>query len=147
MADSSSSTVRDHFLEKAQKMKYQQSVNSFITNLIELSLILKTHKIEDRKRILKDYISKANKALERYRDRNREVPYCHGVMFPFAVDQRDHHDVYDDEDDDEGAFKHSNMIVRIIEDECTCFNTKKRVPYRIVVETIDIAELEKLQPK
>lgn len=39
------------------------------------------------------------------------------------------------------------MIVRIIEDECTCFNTKKRVPYRIVLETIDIKELERLQPK
>lgn len=31
----------------------------------------------------------------------------------------------------------SNLIVRIIEGECTCFNTKKRVPYRIVVETIE----------
>ena len=29
------------------------------------------------------------------------------------------------------------MVVRIIENECTCFNTKKRVPYRIVVETVE----------
>ena len=145
MADSNSATVRDHFLEKAQKLKYQQSVNSFITNLIELSLILKTHKIEDRKRILKDYIQKANKAMERYRDRNRDVNYFHGIMFPFAVDQKDHCDYdYDDvEEDDPSVFNRSNLIVRIIEDECTCFNTKKRVPYRIVVETIDLNELEK----
>jgi phosphatidylinositol 4-kinase len=34
------------------------------------------------------------------------------------------------------------MIVRIIDNECTCFNTKKRVPYRIVVETIDYNELK-----
>lgn len=106
-----------------------------------MSLILKTHKIEDRKRILKDYIAKANKALERYRDRNREVNYCHGIMFPFSGDPQT------EEEEDTTVFRRSNMIVRIIEDECTCFNTKKRVPYRIVVETIDIRELEKLQPK
>ena len=29
------------------------------------------------------------------------------------------------------------MVVGIVENECTCFNTKKRVPYRIVLETID----------
>ena len=31
----------------------------------------------------------------------------------------------------------STQIVRILEDELTCFNTKKRAPYRIVVETIE----------
>ena len=31
-------------------------------------------------------------------------------------------------------------MVRIIDTECQAFNTKKRVPYRIVIETIDINE-------
>jgi len=35
----------------------------------------------------------------------------------------------------------SNMLVRIIEDECKCFNTKKRTPYQFVFETIDIQDL------
>jgi len=29
------------------------------------------------------------------------------------------------------------MVVGIIENETTCFNTKKRVPYRIIMETIE----------
>lgn len=32
--------------------------------------------------------------------------------------------------------------MRIIENECTVFNTKKRCPFRMVVETIDIKDLK-----
>ena len=39
------------------------------------------------------------------------------------------------------------MIVRIIESESQSYNTKKRVPYKIVVETIDIEELKNKTPK
>ena len=31
-------------------------------------------------------------------------------------------------------------IVRILRDESFCFNTKNRVPYKLVVETIDVNE-------
>jgi len=33
------------------------------------------------------------------------------------------------------------QIVRILDTEITCFETKKRAPYKIVFETIDINEL------
>lgn len=41
----------------------------------------------------------------------------------------------------------STMVVGIVENECTCFNTRKRVPYRIVLETIDPEELGKYELK
>lgn len=34
------------------------------------------------------------------------------------------------------------MIVRVIENEFICFETKKRVPYRCVIETISEKDLE-----
>jgi phosphatidylinositol 4-kinase len=96
--------------------------------------------------MLKDYIAKANKALTRYRDRNLDILICSGIMFPFASDrcsllEPDMYMQYENEKN-EKKYIHSNLIVRIIGDECTCFNTKKRVPYRIVVETVDIREFE-----
>lgn len=77
----------DGLKQKTYKLNYEQSVNSFISNLIELSLILKTHKPEDRKKMLKDYIVKANKALYRYKERNSEILLCSGIVFPFASER------------------------------------------------------------
>jgi len=37
----------------------------------------------------------------------------------------------------------SSYVVRIIEDNCSCFPTRKRVPYRIILETVDLAELKR----
>jgi hypothetical protein len=37
-------------------------------------------------------------------------------------------------------------MVKILAKESMCFNTRKRVPYKIVIETIDIAELEERNP-
>lgn len=34
------------------------------------------------------------------------------------------------------------MVVRIIDTEAISFNTKKRVPYKLVVETVDMDEYE-----
>ena len=31
----------------------------------------------------------------------------------------------------------SSLIMRILETDFACFNTKKRVPYKIVVETVE----------
>lgn len=31
----------------------------------------------------------------------------------------------------------SNTMVRIIQSDFACFNTKKRVPYKIVIETVE----------
>jgi hypothetical protein len=35
----------------------------------------------------------------------------------------------------------SNMILRIVTEESKCFSTKQRVPYKIIIETIDRQEL------
>jgi phosphatidylinositol 4-kinase len=79
----------------------------------------------------------------RYRERNPDALYCYGIMFPFASDRSGLLDADQLRSQEIMLYNKSNLIVRIIDDECTCFNTKKRVPYRIVVETIDLKELEK----
>lgn len=35
-----------------------------------------------------------------------------------------------------------NQVVRIIPEESLCFCTKARVPYKLVIETIDMSEIE-----
>lgn len=39
------------------------------------------------------------------------------------------------------------QIVRILDFNFSCFNTKKRVPYKIVVETIDMNDLLRYEQK
>jgi phosphatidylinositol 4-kinase len=38
-------------------------------------------------------------------------------------------------------------VVGLIEDDCSCFPTRKRVPYRIIIETIDKKELNRRDPE
>lgn len=149
VTDQPTQTVQQYFQDKANKLKYEQSVRLFINNLIEISLTLKSKRPEDRKQVLKDYISKANRAVDRYRERNKEVLYCYGITFPFASCRRRSTLPFAEAYEDPSRQKswNSNCIVRICPEEATCFNTKKRVPYRIVVETIDLKELEIKQPK
>jgi phosphatidylinositol 4-kinase B len=37
-------------------------------------------------------------------------------------------------------------VVHLIDEECSCFPTRKRVPYRIIIETIDKRELKLKSP-
>lgn len=55
-----------------------------------------------------------------YRLNNPGVIYCQGIVLPFQDEELN-----------------SNMVVRIIESDCQSFRTKKRVPYKILVETIE----------
>lgn len=41
----------------------------------------------------------------------------------------------------------STLVIGIVENECSCFNTKKRVPYRIVLETVDPEDFDKYETK
>ncbi|CAK67262.1 unnamed protein product (macronuclear) [Paramecium tetraurelia] len=118
-----------------QLKSYQSVVDLYLNNLIQMSLILKTYKPEERKPKLKNFITRANVALEKYRLKHQEYYFCQGITVPFTMSK------------DQNVAVHSNLVVRIIEGECSCFNTKKRVPYRIVVETIDPHELKYKQPK
>lgn len=72
-------------------MKYNNTVNKFINNLIKLSLNLKSYKIEDRKEKLKYYINKANNVIEANKkeifihlsDFNHSI-YFNGIAMPFV---------------------------------------------------------------
>jgi phosphatidylinositol 4-kinase len=67
---------------------------------------------------------RANYALELYREHNNEFSFTQGIILPFF-----------------GSNPKSNLVVRILENECQCYSTKKRSPYRIVLETVDLNEL------
>lgn len=105
-------------------------MNKFITNLIKISLTLKTFKQEQRKEKLLYYIKKANKIININKEHINTVfsPfnlsfYFEGICIPFAnLDNSEYN---------------SNILVRILDHDFTCFNTKKRVPYKIVIETVE----------
>lgn len=71
-------TNADHndVLVRNKLKSYQQSVWLYLNNLIQMSLILKTFKAEDRKPRLKNFITRANVALEKYRHRTQEFQFC-----------------------------------------------------------------------
>ena len=79
------------FQDKESRIDYNTTVNKFITNLIKISLTLKSYKIEERKQRLKYYINKANGVMENNRkkisnilsDYNQSV-YYQGIALPFS---------------------------------------------------------------
>ena len=107
----------------------------FTNNLIKISLSLKNVKLEDRKKKLKEFMHKTNLFLinsrKKHRDdeisvsRKNQLAYnlFEGMILPFPPSKF--------------SIYHSNQAVRIIEDECQVFNTRKRVPYKIILETIE----------
>ena len=123
------------FLDKEHKSNYVDSIHIFVKNLVQISLLLKTipvyfqflNKIqaEDRNFQLRKFLIKGNRSLVSFRLNNPETIYCQGIILPFTNDEVDE------------ALINSNMIVRIIESDCCSFRTKKRVPYKILVETIE----------
>lgn len=122
--------IVQRFQDKETRTLYGTAVNKFITNLIKISLTLKTFKIEQRKEKLLYYIKKANKIIQHNKHNISTVfspfnlsVYFQGVCIPFAV--------LDD------SLYNSNLLVRILEHDFACFNTKKRVPYKIVIETVE----------
>ena len=122
------------FQEKEAKSNYNNCLMKFTNNLIKISLSLKNEKLEDRRAKLREYMQKINYFLghtrKKFRDeensfsRKNKLVYnlFEGIILPFPpVNQQ----------------FHSNQVVRIIEEYCTVFNTRKRVPYKIVLETIE----------
>ena len=79
------------FQDKESRIDYNTTVNKFITNLIKISLTLKSYKIEERKDRLRYYINRANNVLESNRkkisnvlsDYNQSV-YYQGISLPFS---------------------------------------------------------------
>ena len=122
------------FQDKETRTTYSTAVNKFITDLIKISLTLKTFKPEQRKEKLLNYIKKANKVLQLNKQKISTVfspfnlsNYFEGICIPFS--------------NYEGSEFNSNVVVRILEHDFTCFNTKKRVPYKIVIETVEYVSI------
>ena len=83
------------------------------------SLLLKKMPKEDLKSRLKRFIRKFNKEILNNLN--------HNIIVPFRRKEKDKWN--------------SNYVVRVIEDNCSCFPTRKRVPYRIIIESVDSKEL------
>lgn len=120
---------------KTIRRKHCQYFLRFINKIVKTSIDLK--KIDEglRKQKLLDEIALANKSLKMFINEYKQykIKTHMGIMVPF---RREEHENF-----------LSTMVVGIVENECTCFNTRKRVPYRIVLETIDPEDLGKYEPR
>lgn len=127
---------------KGIRVEFKETMGLFLRSLINNCFALKREKLENRKKMTKSLMLKTNTWLWERKLKKSSFDSCEiptiskfsqalneGVLFPFQRDP-------------EKSF-HSNLIVRIIYDDSTCFNTKKRVPYRVVCETIDYNEIIK----
>lgn len=97
------------------------------------SLNLKKTKDALRKDQLQEYIKKYNQFLKMVRCKGQTQgdsfnALYQGMVFPFS-----NHD---------GKTYNSNLIVNFIRDEGACFETKKRVPYLIYLETVDLEDFK-----
>jgi len=115
----------DHFIYSSR----------FINKLVKTSLDLKQIPEDERKARLKAEVVKANSTIRTwaFRHKDKRICYHEGITIPFRKERGESFD--------------STLIVSIIENECSCYNTRKRVPYRIVLETIDMKDLLIYQPR
>ncbi|CAD8089319.1 unnamed protein product [Paramecium sonneborni] len=114
------------FQQKDLRQEYFTEMQKFMGTLIKHSLVLKEFPKDDRKHHLKLLIQKQNQNLQKIVKK-----FQFGVILPF----------YDEKDDQ----NKSQYIVNILEKHQICFHTKKRVPYLILVETINSKDLEQYQ--
>ncbi|CAD8205941.1 unnamed protein product [Paramecium octaurelia] len=117
--------LRD-FQEKDLRQEYFTEVQKFMGTLIKHSLVLREFAREDRKHHLKLLIQKQNQSLQRIVKK-----FQLGISLPF----------YDDDKQQSNSY----CIVNILEKHQICFHTKKRVPYLILVETINPIEMNQYQ--
>lgn len=103
-------------------------IKRFLRNLINFSLHLKKRPADTRKALGRKFLNNINGWLYRRKFSKKKLQtdgshqYLYeGLLFPFSLEEK----------------VASTLIVRIVHSEISCFETKKRVPYRIVVETIE----------
>ena len=123
------------FLEKQSRLLYFNVCIEFYSQLKSMCEDLKNYPKENdqRKNKLMEYVTKFNEGFAQQRLDNEEYllnyPSFFGIILPF-------NDSSSNEDLD------SNLIVRIIHDQCFCFSTKARVPTKICAECITVKELK-----
>lgn len=121
------------------KVDHHKEMTKIVNVLTDFSLHLKKNGEEsERKEMGRTFLKNVNARLWQRKfmpDKQKLNPsdryLLEGVIFPFSPTEKG---------------EMSCQIVRIVYREVTCFNTKKRVPYRMVVETIDPKELENEDP-
>ncbi|KAL4503352.1 hypothetical protein ABPG72_000958 [Tetrahymena utriculariae] len=115
--------------EKGARMEYIKLNDCFLGNMVNYSLLLKGIEKPDQKAKLKEFMDNENFwIINTLRKVSADIQY-EGITIPFKRAL--------------GSKHNSNLVVKIISDEVTCFNTRTRVPYRVAIETIDIEELKK----
>ncbi|EGR28337.1 phosphatidylinositol 4-kinase, putative [Ichthyophthirius multifiliis] len=111
-----------------QSSQYNTILNLFINNLIKISLYLKRFPETERKQILKEHIEKINNYLHQNRCKYKGISYFQGIVIPFSKNK--------------DQYYNSNTLIRVLDESFTVFNTKKRAPYKIVIETVDMQEIK-----
>jgi hypothetical protein len=99
--------------------------------LTQASLILKKMPSSNLKEKLQKFIKRYNGEVLN----NLE----HGIIIPFRQEHLE-------SGSGKERYNNSNYVVHIVDEDCSCFPTRKRVPYRIIIETIDIQELKDQSP-
>ncbi|CAK92353.1 unnamed protein product (macronuclear) [Paramecium tetraurelia] len=105
---------------------YGEKQDQIIFYLIEQSLSLKKIEIEKQKDHMGKFLQYINQMIVSLRFQDQ--PDFRGLTIPFNYGNLD-----------------SFLIVNLLEDEFTCFNTAKRVPYKIIIETVNPSELLLIQ--
>ena len=114
-------------MSKEARSDFKNDVRRFLSNLVNFSLYLKKSEPDTRKSVGRKFLNNMNGWMYRRKLNSKKVAsqdhhhLYEGILFPFS-----HQD---------GVL--STLIVRIIHTEITCFETKERVPYRMVIETIE----------
>lgn len=109
-------------------------VKRFLRNLVNFSLHLKKRPADSRKALGRKFLNNINGWLYRRKfskkklqtDASHQYLY-EGLLFPFSLEEKVASTLV----------ILAKKIVRVVHSEISCFETKKRVPYRIVVETIE----------
>jgi phosphatidylinositol 4-kinase len=124
-------------VEEMRKLRNDHFIffSKFINKLVKTSLDLKLIPEGERKDRLKAEVAKANRSIRIWASKHLDKRICYheGVIIPF---RKEHLERFD-----------STLVVNIVENECSCYNTRKRVPYRIVLETIDMKDLRNYQAR
>ena len=121
--------ITDMSVNKTELQKYKdyRFMNEFIRNLTDFSLYLKRKTEQNKVEIAEVFIRKMNNILieRRKTSETKFVDQIPGqLIIPFQL---------------KGDAPGSLAVVGILNEEIMCFETHKRVPYRIVFECVELA--------
>ncbi|CAG9311014.1 unnamed protein product [Blepharisma stoltei] len=128
-------TEMEKFSRKSIRNDYFNYQQKAIGLLCKISVALLMIPLEQRDEKLKNWLSGMDSWIKETKQKYHEGIYSEytrrmfrGIIIPFKFV----------ENTDSGVYQ----IVRIISDESSCFSTKARVPYKLLIETVDMSEIE-----